>query len=108
MGTPVSVTTPAGSLDARFLALLALVRDGMGPRDARQPDLLISSKHESREGGTVLDELIELERRGLVRRGEGGTGYKWTITDADLKPWRFWGCGPAARLSRQVLGCAAR
>jgi hypothetical protein len=72
----------AGLLDARFLALLALVRDGMGPRDARQLDLLISSKHEPREGGTVLDELVELERRGLVRSGEGGTGYNWSITDA--------------------------
>jgi hypothetical protein len=70
------------SLDARFLALLALVRDGMGRRDARHLDLLISARHKPREGRTVLEELIELERRGLVRRGAGGTGYRWTITDA--------------------------
>lgn len=71
-----------GSLDARFLGLLALVRDGMGLRDARHLDLLISTRHEPREGLAVLDELIELERRGLVRRGEGGTGYRWAVTDA--------------------------
>lgn len=71
-----------GSLDARFLALLSLVRDGMGRRDARQLDLLVSAHHEPRDHGTVLDELAELERRGLVRRGAGGTGYRWTVTDA--------------------------
>jgi hypothetical protein len=71
-----------GSLDGRFLALLALVRDGSGLRDARQLDLLISARYRPREGRTVLDELIELERRGLVRREAGGTGYRWTVTDA--------------------------
>ena len=71
-----------GSLDARFLALLALVRDGTGLRDARQLDLLISAHYRPREGRTVLDELLELERRGLVRRAAGGTGYRWAITDA--------------------------
>ena len=71
-----------GSLDARFLASLALVRDGTGLRDARQLDLLISARFRPREGRTVLDELIELERRGLVRRAAGGTGYRWAITDA--------------------------
>jgi Immunity protein 35 len=73
------------SLDARFLALLALVRDGMGLRDARHLDLLISAGHRPREGRTALDELIELERRGLVRRcpaAEGGVGYRWIVTDA--------------------------
>jgi Immunity protein 35 len=53
------------SLDARFLALLALARDGMGLREARHLDLLIGARHEPRHGRTVLDELIELERRGL-------------------------------------------
>jgi len=71
-----------GSLDARFLALLALVRDGTGLRDARQLDLMISARFRPREGRTVLDELIELERRGLVRRAAGGTGYRWAVTDA--------------------------
>ena len=71
-----------GSLDARFLALLALVRDGTGLRDARQLDLLISARFRPREGRTVLDELIELERRGFVRRAAGGTGYRWAVTDA--------------------------
>lgn len=71
-----------GSLDARFLALLSLVRDGTGVRDARQLDLLVSIRFWPREGWTVLDELIELERRGLVRRAAGGTGYRWAVTDA--------------------------
>ena len=71
-----------GSLDARFLALLSLVRDGTGLRDARQLDLLVSIRFRPREGWTVLDELIELERRGLVRRTAGGTGYRWAVTDA--------------------------
>ena len=70
-----------GSLDVRFLALLALVRDGTGLRDARQLDLLISMRFRPREGRTVLEELIELERRGLVRRAAGGTGYRWAVTD---------------------------
>lgn len=71
-----------GSLDGRFLALLALVRDGMGRRDARQLDLLISARLWPREGRTVLEELIELEHRGLIRRGPDGTGYRWAITGA--------------------------
>lgn len=71
-----------GSLDARFLALILLVREGMGLRDARHLDLLISVRHAPREGYTVLDELVELEHRGLVRRRGGGTGYRWMVTDA--------------------------
>ena len=71
-----------GSLDARFAALLALVRDGAGQRDARQLDLQINMRLTPREGATVLDELTELERRGLVRRAPGGTGYRWAVTDA--------------------------
>jgi hypothetical protein len=59
------------SLDARFLALLALVREGMSLRSSRHLDLLMSKLHEPREHRTVLDELTELERRGLVhRRGD--------------------------------------
>jgi hypothetical protein len=77
-----------GSLDARFLALLALVRDGMGHRDARQLDLLISARREPRDDATVLDELIELEHRGLVRRVAGGTGHGWTVTDAGSEALR--------------------
>lgn len=69
------------SVDARFLTLLARVRDGVGLRDARRLDLLVSMRHEPREGATVLDELAELERRGLVRQGAGGTG-RWAVTDA--------------------------
>jgi hypothetical protein len=73
------------SLDTRFLVLLGLVRDGMGKRDARYLDLLISMQHEPREGRTVYEELAELERRGLVRRRparEGGAGFKWETTAA--------------------------
>lgn len=61
--------------------MLALVRDGTGLRDARQLDLLISARFRPREGRTVLDELIELECRGFVRRAAGGTGYRWAVTD---------------------------
>jgi hypothetical protein len=70
------------SLDARFLALLALVRDGTGRRDARILDLLVSARHAPRDNATVLEELAELERRGLVCRGPGGTRYRWAVTDA--------------------------
>ncbi len=73
------------SLDARFLTLLALVRDGMGLRDARRLELLASMCHMPRDGATVLDELAELERRGLVRRGAGGTGHRWAVTSAGSK-----------------------
>ena len=69
-------------LDARFLALLALVRDGMGHRNVRHLDWLISARQEPRAGRTVLDELVELERRGLVRQEAGGTGGQWGVTDA--------------------------
>ena len=62
--------------------MLALVRDGTGLRDARQLDLLISARFWPREGRTVLEELIELERRGFVRRAAGGTGYRWAVTGA--------------------------
>jgi Immunity protein 35 len=71
-------------LDDRFAALLALVRDGLGLRDARRLDLLISCQYAPRQHVTVLEELVELERRGLVRRrpaSAGGTGYRWQITD---------------------------
>ncbi len=74
------------SLDDRFLALLRLVRDGMGLRDARHLDMLINSRHQPREHATVLDELVELEKRGFVRRlptAEGGVGYKWAVTETD-------------------------
>ena len=77
-----------GPLDARFLALLSLVRDGMGRRDARHLDLLVSARHPPRDDATVLDELVELERRGLVRRAAGGTGYRWTVTDAGSEALR--------------------
>ncbi len=33
------------------------------------------------------DELLELKRRGLVRREADGTGYGWTVTEAGLRPW---------------------
>jgi hypothetical protein len=42
---------------------------------------------------TVLDELVELEKRGLVRRWPGSLGYKWDITEK----------GNAAVLSRGSL-----
>jgi hypothetical protein len=42
--------------------LLALVRDGVGRRDAQQLELLVSARHEPRDNVTVLDELAELER----------------------------------------------
>lgn len=77
------------SLDPRFRALLALVRDGMGYRDARHIDLLMDHvRHKPREGRTVRDELGELERRGLVRRRDGGVGHRWTITDAGSEALR--------------------
>lgn len=73
-----------GPLDSRFLALLALVRDGMGRRDARRLDLLVSVRHRPRDGWTLLDELTELERRGLVRQADDGIGHRWSVTDAGV------------------------
>jgi hypothetical protein len=72
------------SLDARFLALLALVRDGMGRRHTRYLGLLIGMQREPRDGRTVLDELAELEWRGLVRRQDDGARCRWALTDAGL------------------------
>lgn len=67
-------------LDARFLALLALIRDGH--RDTSDIEGLISALHQPREGRTVLDELVELEKRGLVCRpptAQRGTGFRWLL-----------------------------
>ena len=62
----------------------------MGRRDARQLDLLVRVRHEPRDNATVLDELAELERRGLVRREAGGA-YRWTVTDAGSEALRVAG-----------------
>jgi DNA-binding HxlR family transcriptional regulator len=61
----------------------------MGLRDARHLDLLVNgfSGYPPRESATVLDELVELERRGLVQRhpvSAGGSGYRWSITEVGL------------------------
>lgn len=73
-------------LDDRFLVLLRLVRDGVGLRDARHLDLLLNGVERipPRATATVLDELVELEQRGLVQRQDGGSGYRWIITEAGL------------------------
>ena len=78
-------------LDGRFVALLTRVRDGLSLRDARHLDLLISRRYSPREHATVLDELVDLERRGLVARRsgrEGGVGYRWQTTNAGLESLR--------------------
>jgi hypothetical protein len=72
-------------MDARFLTLLVMVRQGVGYRTTGQLDRLMSERYGPREGQTLLDELAELERRGLVRQGpapHGGVGYRWAVTDA--------------------------
>jgi hypothetical protein len=71
-----------GSLDARFLTLLSLVRDGNGQYATWKIKDLIGTLLPQRQDVTVLEELIELERRGLVRRRQGANGYMWTITEA--------------------------
>jgi hypothetical protein len=58
-------------LDARFLTLLSLVCDGDSLYTAWKLEELISTLHPQREDVTVLEELIELERRGIVSRREG-------------------------------------
>ncbi|MCU1463622.1 MAG: hypothetical protein JWO37_3697 [Acidimicrobiales bacterium] len=75
------------ALDDRLRDLLALVRDGHGKRDARVLDIYVSQRHVP-GSHTVRDELIELEKRGLVRRrsdSEGGVGNRWEITSSGLR-----------------------
>lgn len=74
-------------LDARFLHLVRLVSEGAGRRDARALDMYINRKYEPRIGRHVRDELLELERRGLVSRlpdSEGGVGNRWAVTSEGL------------------------
>lgn len=71
-------------LSPRLLDLLRLVRDGAGRRDARTLDIYLSAQHGA-SLHTVREELVELEGRGLVARApdsEGGTGNRWSITEA--------------------------
>ena len=70
------------SLDSRFLTLLSLVAQGLGAHATWKLDQLISLRHAPRDDVTVQEELMELERRGLVSRREGPSGYVWTVTDA--------------------------
>jgi hypothetical protein len=74
------------SLDARFLTLLSLVRDGNGVYGTWKIEEHIGTLHPQREDVTVLEELIELERRGLVRRREAANGYLWTIARPETPP----------------------
>jgi hypothetical protein len=73
------------SPDARFLALLSVVRDGNDLYGTWKINDLVGTLHPQRQDVTVLEELIELERRGLVRRREGANGYTWTITEAGVQ-----------------------
>lgn len=76
---------PEGLTD-RLRDLIAAVRDGAGRRDARGLDRYISRHHEP-TAHTVLEELHELERRGLVARQPddlGGVGNRWRITPEGL------------------------
>ena len=74
-------------LDARFRHLLRLVNEGSGRRDARALDMYINARFEPRADHHVRDELLELERRGLVTKlpdSTGGVGNFWQITPAGL------------------------
>lgn len=72
----------------RFTALLSLVRDGTGFRSGRHIELLINRRFPPRGHATVLDELAELERRGLVGQrpaSQAAIGCRWQITDTGLE-----------------------
>jgi hypothetical protein len=73
-GAPVS---------GRQARLLAVVAEGDGDWDARRIDLTVSVRHGPGEG-TVLQELQELQRLGLVTRDDSrsGAGGRWTLTAA--------------------------
>jgi hypothetical protein len=73
------------SLDARFLALPSVVRDGNGLYGTWKIKDLAGTLHPQRKDVTVLEELVELERRGLVRCREGANGYMWTISEAGVQ-----------------------
>lgn len=69
-------------LDDRLRALLLLLRDGQGKRDARKLDLYLSLKRFPMSEHTVLEELVELEKRGLAVQLSHANGENtWTITD---------------------------
>jgi Immunity protein 35 len=58
---------PVG-LDERLKDLLVLARDGLNGRSARTLGRYLDRLHPARPGRTVLDELLELERRRLIGR----------------------------------------
>lgn len=94
------------SLDARFLTLLVLVREGTGSRQTHYLGTLLDAQHEPREDVTALEELMELERRGLVRRAANGIYDAWIITDAGHEALRKAGLAPASSAVPALLGQA--
>jgi DNA-binding IclR family transcriptional regulator len=70
-------------LTERQARLLAVVAEGGGDWDARRIDLTASVRY-GPGTKTVLRELEELQRLGLVARDDSrsGAGGRWTVTAA--------------------------
>jgi len=70
-------------LSERQAGLLAIVAEGGGDWDARRIDLAADARR-GPAAGTVLRELEELQRLGLVIRDDSrsGVGGRWKVTAA--------------------------
>jgi hypothetical protein len=72
------------SITDRWRSLLDIVKGGAGRRTAQTIEVYLSRRH-APNGRTVLAELLELERRGLVahavHRPDEAT-HTWRVTDA--------------------------
>lgn len=72
----------ARSLTDRQIKILRVVVEGNGDWDARRIDLTVDYRY-GPGGTTVLRELEELERLGLVSQdtSRSGVGGRWAATD---------------------------
>lgn len=78
---PETAAVSGSAVSDRQAALLAVVAEGGGDWDARRIDLAVDARHGPGEG-TVLRELEELARLGLVIRDDtrSGIGGRWSVT----------------------------
>jgi hypothetical protein len=74
-------------LSDRQIKLLSVVAEGGGDWDARWIDMTVDARYGPGEG-TVLQELVVLQRLGLVVRDDSrsGVGGRWKVT-ATARPY---------------------
>jgi hypothetical protein len=74
-------------LSDRQIKLLSVVAEGGGDWDARWIDMTVDARYGPGEG-TVLEELVVLQRLGLVVRDDSrsGVGGRWKVT-ATARPY---------------------